>query len=226
MTNADVFAARLARIQQRGPNTMGTIFVGVDEQFDPGAQAAFKTGKASAARNASAGPVPLLLALGLGGAGAALGLVARFHLMPAPQDTNPDLDMALSLGIGLLVSLVLARAVRLRSGAATAMQLIGVLVMVCGFHNLAHWAPQQMSALLSPAWVDQAQATTPPNSARVGASYHALSPLPDAAPRAGSTAELPTDTACTAAAPGVKILQLDNGKPQRANPAEAGCSGT
>lgn len=221
MTNADIFAARLARIEAGAPNTKGTIFVGQDEQHHFGNKPMIKQGKTGAKASNSLSPLTLAAAFGLGLFAAALGSYARVQLAGEPPlPTAADLDMAISGGIGITLSLVLAKLLRLTTLGHKALLGAGVLVMIAGFHNLAHWAPGQMSALLSPDWVHRVQTEAPPNSARIpGGGYVALEDFAGE----GSGAATAQTSPCVAAAATVKLIQMDNGAPQ---PAKAsGCAG-
>lgn len=228
MNNADVFAARLARIQAGGPNTKGTIFVGQDEQHHFGQKSGAKPGKGREVAGNALYPLSLLGAFGLGLLAVALGFYARFQLMAGQaQLEDADLEMAVSGGIGLVLSFVLAQMFRLTSKEHKAMQAAGVFVMVCGFHNLAHWAPGPMATLLSPDWVAQVRAEAPVNSARFRGVYF---PLFDAGSAAMQATETGSDapaapSPCITADAGVKRIQLDNDKKAPAKPTASGCEG-
>lgn len=206
MNNADVFAARLARIEAGGPNTKGTVFVGQDEQHHFGKKTMDMRGKASAAATTSLNPLSLIGAFGLGLLAAGLAFYARFQAAASlPQLEDPDLEMAFLGGTGLVLALLVAQLVRLTSIQHKALQVVGVFFMVCGVHNLAHWVPGPMSAMLSPAWVLQIQTDAPPNSARFRGNYFTL--------LGNTTADtaLP-DCPVAMAAAEVTVLQTDNAK--------------
>lgn len=197
--------ARVARVQAGGANTKGTIFVGQDEQHHLGQTTRNSPGKAAGAAGNALYPLSLLGAFVLGLFAVALGIYARFQLM-AGQAVLEDasIEMALSGGIGLMLSFVLAQMFRLTSKEHKAMQAAGVFVMVCGFHNLAHWLPGPMTLLFSPAHVVEMQVTSPANSARIGGSYFPL--FATGAPEQGTAdglAACPPD----APKPDVAVLQ-------------------
>lgn len=215
MNNADVFAARLARIEAGGPNTKGTIFVGQDEQHHFGKKAVGRQGTASAAISTSLNPFSLIAALGLGLVAMALGTFAHFKLTAGQLPLeNADLEMAVLGGIGLALSLAMAQLVRLTSKEHKALQVAGVFAMICGFHNLAHWTPGPMSALFSPAWVQQYQDEAPPNSARFRGLYFTLDDMGSASAPGETTVETAALPECPAAmaATKVTVLKTDNAK--------------
>lgn len=214
MNNADVFAARLARIEAGGPNTKGTIFVGQDEQHHLGNKAVGKQGKSSAATSTSLTPLSLIAAFGFGLLAAGIASYARFQLSAnLPQLEDPDLEMAFLIGTGFVLSLVMAQLLRLTSIKHKALQLVGVFVMACGFHNLAHWLPGPMSRALSPDWVLQVQTEAPPNSARFRGDYYTLFDQTGGAAGdpAATSAALPDCPPALAAAE-VTVLRTDNAK--------------
>jgi hypothetical protein len=176
MTNQEEFAARLARVQGGGAHTKGTIFVGQDEQHHMPRRAAQKQAKGKAVALNALYPLSLAGAFGLGLFGAALGIYARFQLMTGQETVieDADLEMALSGVIGLMLAFVLAQIFRLTSKAHRGLQGVGVFVMICGFHNFAHWVPGPMVALFSPAYVADIQAKAPPNSAKFRGLYFPL----------------------------------------------------
>ncbi|OBY27331.1 hypothetical protein [Leisingera sp. JC1] len=54
-------------------------------------------------------------------------------------------------------------------------QVLGILVMTVGIHNLAFWYPQTMSMAISGDWVRQQQVEAAPNSLFVGPKYIRIS---------------------------------------------------
>lgn len=212
MTNEEIFAARIARIQAGAENTKGTIFVGQDERHHLGRPETKRPAKGTEAARNTLYPLSLIGAFGLGLLAVALGSYARFQLM-AGQDAleDADLEMAISGVIGLALSFVLAQLFRLTSKEHKGMQGAGVFVMVCAFHNLAFWAPGPMSALFSPAYVAGIQAEAPPNSARIRGAYFALFEQ-DSTAAAELTPQYIRDNAATCAGERqkVRVLQMDS----------------
>jgi hypothetical protein len=218
MTNQEEFAARLARVKTGGANTKSTIFVGQDEQHHMTREVPQKQAKSKELASNALYPLTLVAAFLLGLLATAVGRYARFQLWAGQEamGDDADLEMAISFGIGLMLSFVLAQMFRLTSKEHKGLQGMGVFVMVCGFHNFAHWLPGPMSVLFSPAYVADVQINSPANSAKfrgvyfplfdTGSTALAMLPADDAAP----VAEQPE----CAPAPGadVVMLQTENAK--------------
>jgi hypothetical protein len=226
MTNQEEFAARLSRVNSGAPNTKGTIFVGQDEQHHMTRETPQKVSKGKEVASNALYPLSLVGAFGLGMVAVAIGRYARFQLW-AGRDAlsdDADMEMAISFGVGILLSFVLAQMFRITSKEHKGLQAIGVFVMVCAFHNFAHWAPGPMSALFSPQWVATVQTESPPNSAKFRGLYFPLfdtgSALAATDPIAESTTEATADAAEPAALPDcpvkagaeVVMLQTENAK--------------
>lgn len=164
-TASNDFAARLERIRAGGPNTKGTIFVGLDGRYtapERGGKAARKS--AELAQNA-AYPLSMLAAFVLGMAASVLGRFARFALEQGPQvQRDPDMDMILNGVIGILISLVLSQFIRMRTREHAAVQSLGVFAMLLGFHNLVHWQPDLFARAFSKLWVTEILTATKPGS--------------------------------------------------------------
>lgn len=218
MTNQEEFAARLARVKTGGAHTKGTIFVGQDEQHHVTREVPQKQAKGKELVSNALYPLTLVAAFLLGLLATALGRYARFQLWAGQEamGDDADLEMAISFGIGLMLSFVLAQMFRLTSKEHKGLQGMGVFVMVCGFHNFAHWLPGPMAVLFSPAYVADVQTNAPANSAKFRGAYFplfdtgsaALAMLP--ADEATPVAELP-DCAPVAGAD-VVMLQTENAK--------------
>lgn len=233
MTNAEVFAARLARVQEGGPNTKRTIFIGQDEQVHLGKKTIVKQSKSREVAGNAAYPLSLVGAFGLGLFAVALGYYARYQLMAGQAELeDADLEMALSGVIGIALSFVLAQMFRLTSKEHKAMQSAGVFAMVCAFHNFAFWAPGPMTVLFSPDYVARIQSEAPPNSARFRGTYFALfedgSVAEEAteamAPPATDAAAVLGKVTCAPAEPAVKRIVMDSDK-KPAKSAAAPCEG-
>lgn len=239
MTNEEIFAARIARINAGAANTKGTVFIGQDEQLHPDRLGAVKRQTSREIAGNAAHPLSLIGAFGLGLCAVALGTYARFQLMAGQAELeNADLEMALSGMIGLALSFVLAQMFRLTSKTHKVVQAAGVFVMVCGFHNFAHWAPEPMALAFSPAYVAQIQTAAPANSARFRGAYLPLFDSHSAlAEEVGSpTAEAfsadadpalgtPSKIACKETQQKVKIIEMDNATKTPSREAKAGCAG-
>lgn len=230
MTNAEAFAARLARVQVGGPNTNRTIFIGQDEQVHLGKKVVVKQSKSREFAGNAVYPLSLIGAFCLGLVAVALGFYARYQLMAGQAELeDADLEMALSGVIGIALSFVLAQMFRLTSKEHKAMQSAGVFVMVCAFHNFAFWAPGPMTLLFSPEYVARIQTEAPPNSARFRGAYFPLfdkgSAL-DETTEATAEAPIATDkSTCAPAKPEVKRIELDNAKKKLVKAAKAPCEG-
>lgn len=222
MTNQEEFAARLARVRNGGAHTKATIFVGQDEQHLIRREAPQQQSKSREVASNALYPLSLAGAFVLGLFAVALGYYARFQFMAgqATLSDDADLEMAISGVIGMMLSFVLAQIFRLTSKEHKGLQGAGVFVMICAFHNFAHWAPGPMSVLFSPEWVANIQTEAPPNSAKFRGVYF---PLFDKGSAAVNMTTAPTDAAaapavdCAAAeiaeAPAApSILQTDNAK--------------
>lgn len=237
MTNAEAFAARLARIEQGGPNTKNTIFIGQDEQHDLGKKVFIKQSKSREIAGNAAYPLSLIGAFVLGLVAVALSFYARFQVMQGEVHLDdPGLEMALSGGLGIALSFVLAQMFRLTSKEHKGMQSAGVFVMVCALHNLAHWAPGPMAVVFSSEWVQRVQTDSPPNSARLGGGYFPLfktasadvaAPVQAEPGMAPETAILPAaEITCPPAKPAVKMIEMNNAKKKKpGKTATAPCEG-
>ncbi len=117
----------------------------------------------------------------------------RFHIAGgAAGDQTTDLDLMVTLGCGMAVSLVLALAFRLSSKEHIGLQGIGVLVAVCTFHNLFHWAPEPMAAVFSPGYVAEIQEIAPANTAVFrGMVFNLVEPAPVTVPDPEAVEEPP-----------------------------------
>lgn len=235
MTNHEDFAARIARIQSGNTNTKGTLFVGTDEQHRIGrAEAKKMTKTGEVARNALY-PLSLLGAFGLGLLSVAFGSYARFHVADGWRALDdPDLEMLVALVMGMLVSFVLSQMFRLTSKEHAGMQGAGVFVMVCAFHNLAHWVPRPMELAFSPEYVARIQAEAPPNSARFRGVYL---PLFDDGSLASATSAVATagtansqlssgPAPCLTSASGVRVIETQNAQTTGAETAGRACGGS
>lgn len=235
MTNAEAFAARLARVQEGGPNTKRTIYVGQDEQVHLGKKVIVKQVKSREVAGNAVYPLSLIGAFGLGLIAVALGYYARYQLAAGQAELqDADLEMALSGVIGIVLSFVLAQMFRLTSKEHKAMQSAGVFAMVCAFHNFAFWAPGPMTVLFSPDYVARIQLDAPPNSARFRGTYFPLFEKGSTAEEmavevAGEMAAPATDAsptpACASAEPAVKRIVMDSAK-KPAKSATAPCEGS
>lgn len=224
MTNAETFAARLARIESGGPNTNRTIFVGQDEQVHLGKKVIVKQNKSKAIAGNAVYPLSLIGAFGLGLFAVALGYYARYQLMAGQAELeDSDLEMALSGGIGIALSFVLAQMFRLTSKEHKAMQSAGVFAMVCAFHNFAFWAPGPMTVLFSPEYVARIQTEAPPNSARFRGAYFPLFDKGHAATEVAESAAGAPEVTCAPVKPEVKRIELENAKKKPASAATAPC---
>ncbi|NGM45151.1 hypothetical protein G5B31_06325 [Rhodobacter sp. SGA-6-6] len=111
-------------------------------------------------------PLSLAGAFLLGLLAVGLGRYIRFHLADgAAGDQTSDMDLLITVGFGMAASFVLAQMFRLSSKEHVGLQGIGVMVAVCTFHNLFHWAPGPMAAVFSPGYVAEMQDLAPANTA-------------------------------------------------------------
>ncbi len=226
MTNAEAFAARLARINDGGPNTNRTIFVGQDEQVHLAKKVMVKKSKSQEIGGNAVYPLSLIGAFCVGLFAVALGYYARFQLMTGQAEIeDADLEMALSGAIGVALSFVLAQMFRLTSKEHKAMQSAGVFAMVCAFHNFAFWAPEPMKLLFSPSYVARIQTEAPPNSARFRGAYFQLFDKTKAATLAADAAPDTDQSACAPVEPTVKRVELNSAKKKSEKPAAAPCEG-
>ncbi len=161
------FAARLARINRGGLNTNNTLFVGLDQSYLMHKAPKALTRKAQPqARGDGFAPLTLIFALLLGVISQGGARWIRYQITGgADSGLSADMDMAVNFGIGMAVALVLMFAFRLRSFDQSVATATGVAAMVCLFHNLVHWYPEEMALAFSPKWVNQQLAVTEPNSA-------------------------------------------------------------
>lgn len=111
-------------------------------------------------------PLSLAGAFLLGLLAVGLGRYIRFHLADgAAGDQTSDMDLLITVGFGMAASFVLAQMFRLSSKEHVGLQGVGVMVAVCTFHNLFHWAPGPMAAVFSPGYVAEMQDLAPANTA-------------------------------------------------------------
>lgn len=159
------FTDRLERIRQRAPNTNGTILVGLDGRYAPPDRKLPRRSKSSDLVQNAAYPLSILAAFLLGACASAVGRFARFALEKGPLiKPDPDMDMILNGVIGILISLILSQFIRMRTREHAAIQSLGVLAMLLGFHNLVHWQPEIFVRLFSQLWVTDILTTTKPSS--------------------------------------------------------------
>ncbi len=170
MTSNDEYTARLARVSANRGRSV--IMVGADESFvfDPQKRVLMSRQREIAGNLAQ--PAALVGAFALGMGAVVLGHIARFHAMSGePKLNDADMEMAVSAAIGLFLAFALSHLLRLASSQHLALQGIGVLLMVCSFHNLFFWAPAAMSAAFSPEYQSRIIVTAKPNSFQLRGEY-------------------------------------------------------
>lgn len=157
MSQQDQFQQRLDRIRQQEQRS------GVPSPL-PGRGTPPAAGREIAAN--ALYPLSLAGAFLLGLLAVGLGRYIRFHLADgAAGDQTSDMDLLITVGFGMAASFVLAQMFRLSSKEHVGLQGIGVMVAVCTFHNLFHWAPGPMAAVFSPGYVAEMQQMAPANTA-------------------------------------------------------------
>ena len=224
------FAARLQRIKARDGAMV--LHAGDEQHVVHRKKLVQQSRQAEIAGNLMF-PLSLLGALALGLVAVAMGRYARFHLAAGWGDmANPEYDMLVSGLLGLMLAFVLGQMFRLRSKEHRGMMSAGVFLMVCTFHNLAHWAPGPMSMMFSPAWVQTVVATSPANSFAWRGMYVPFGEqtveLAVAEPEADLAVPAAAEGAAAAtgdcAKPAVTIVQLDNAKAKPAKSATKDCA--
>ncbi len=210
MTTSDDYLDRLARVQANRGRSV--IMVGLDESFVHERKQPIQAARARELAGSAKHPASLIGAFVLGMVAAALGHYARFLLMSGPS-AMPDatLEMLLSAFVGICVAFALSKLFRLTSKTHKAMQSAGVVLMVCGFHNLFFWAPQVMQTLFSPEYAAQITLNAVPNTLYVRGDYIPIGETPVTLPNAQTTALATTEIAaeCTQAPSEVKRITLD-----------------
>ena len=212
----DEFAARVAKIAAGGIGTKGTIYVGQNETYNPPPpRARPQQSKAKEIATNALYPAGLAGAFLLGMFAVAFGRYVRFQAFSGMR-FDGDLEMAVNGAMGLCVAFVLSQMFRLADKEHLALQSMGVLVMVCTFHNLVHWMPTVATQLFSPEWVADMRATTEPNSIRFrGATFLLTPPASDAPESAEVEPRMQhSEAAATEMRAGAKFLSLP-ATPQR-----------
>lgn len=170
MTQGDEFGVRLARVRANTGRCI--IMVGTDESFvmeRGGAQLIARRRKMA---RTPIQPAALLGAGFVGMSGVALGQYLQFHkLLPAEMQPDPANEMTFVFVFALIVAFVMSQILDLTSKVQRVMQVLGVGLMFCGFHNFGHWLPGPMAAAFSADWVADIVAATPANSLRFGERY-------------------------------------------------------
>ena len=202
MTNQEIFAERLARLQSGSGVSKATVFVGTDETFDLARPEPKKRVRHSEVLENALYPLSIVGAFAIGLLSVAFGKYARFHVAKGYSLEDPDLDMLLTLGLGLLLSFVLSQMFRLTSVEYKAAQSAGVFAMVCVFHNFAHWAPGPMAVLFSSDHVAAIQSEAAPNSVFFRGYYFTVF---EDGPSSGASA-----SRCAQRASGVQMIRLEN----------------
>jgi hypothetical protein len=170
MTSNDEYTARLARVSANRGRSV--IMVGADESFVFDPQKLVLMSRQREIAGNLAQPAAFVGAFALGMGAVVLGHIARFHAMSGePKLNDADMEMAVSAAIGLFLAFALSHLLRLASSQHLALQGIGVLLMVCSFHNLFFWAPAAMSAAFSPEYQSRIIVTAKPNSFQLRGEY-------------------------------------------------------
>lgn len=169
------FLARIARIQAGQGNTNATVFVGMHESFVYNRPVQRKVTRAGEIRGNTAYPLSILCAFLLGLFGVAFGRYVRFQMMQtAIPDADPTMDWLVNGAIGLMIAFALSQVFRLRAKEYLGVQLLGVFVMMCTFHDLVHLMPDQFEKAFSQDWVQMMLTTTEPNSVLFRGMFYML----------------------------------------------------
>lgn len=148
------FDARLMRISAGTGHTKGTIFVGLDESYRYVPRPQSRHRRAGGVLGNFGYPFSMLLALSLGLTAALLGLGARYHLGGGfGKDLPVSYDFFLNITVGFVLGYILTQLLRLRSAEHVVLQFVGVVTMLCTYHNLVHLHPETFAAVFAPDWV-------------------------------------------------------------------------
>lgn len=163
------FNARLMRINAGTGHTKTTIFVGLDEsyRYAPTPRTAQKAAMMSLGNLTC--PISMLVALGLGLASGLLALAGRYHLAKdLGADLAPTYDMFLNVVIGFGIGIVLTQLFRLRTSPHVVLQGLGVVAILCTYHNLVHIEPDTFAKFFAPEWVRVVLNHSDARSIRIG----------------------------------------------------------
>lgn len=121
-----------------------------------------------------------------------------FHIAEGSHDQAPtELDMIVMGAVSIGAVFLIGQVFQMKSAEHRGLQAAGVIVAICMFHNLSHWAPRPMAMAFSPEYVAVVQGRTPANSVWYRGFYFVfaddVTPGDDAFPNAeGVENALPT----------------------------------
>jgi hypothetical protein len=167
------FHERLGRIEKGGANTMGTVYVGTDENQS---RITRKRAKRGQTRRFSLlislfKPFTYPLAAALG---ASAVLIAQFGL----QQLNAVVQSpALAFGViatCMLIAYILRLLFSPNSYVHLAFRMAGMIAMLGMWHNLVHLQPALFAEAFSQDWVAQTTASLPANTFAIQAFVYEL----------------------------------------------------
>ena len=157
------FHDRIGRIQNGGPNTMGTIYMGAVESDGQTIQPKRRKRKANRFLLAL---VLLPLAILLGGIAMLGGRIALFHIAAQPDLISEDYaELVLTwgdLGIGLVLMFVFAVALKMGKGIRKYGLALGFIAVMLGEPVLIKEAPDLFVPVFSESYVADVMAATSP----------------------------------------------------------------
>lgn len=110
-------------------------------------------------------PLSFVAALLVGIAATMLGRYCQFHMLGLPaQAENPDIQMVMDNVFAGVIALVIRLSTNFSTNEHMMFKMVGVWVVILGFHNLSHWSPETMSLLFSPQYVREVTASTWPDT--------------------------------------------------------------
>ena len=110
-------------------------------------------------------PLSFVFALLVGVAATLLLRYCQYHMLGLPaQAENPDMQMVMDNVFAVIVAGVIRTATNFATSEHMMFKMIGVWIVILGFHNLSHWAPGAMSVLFSPEYVREVTMATWPDT--------------------------------------------------------------
>ena len=110
-------------------------------------------------------PLSFVVALLVGILATMLLRYCQFHMLGMPaQAENPDVQMVMDNVFAAIVAGVIRSVTNFATAEHMACKMVGVWIVILGFHNLSHWAPGLMSVLFAPEYVREVTSATWPDT--------------------------------------------------------------
>ena len=110
-------------------------------------------------------PLSYVVALLVGILATMLLRYCQFHMLGLPaQAENPDMQLVMDNVFAAIVAGVIRGMTNFATAEHMAAKMVGVWIVILGFHNLSHWAPGLMAILFSPEYVREVVSATWPDT--------------------------------------------------------------